>query len=325
MTDLVKKFVEENIDLIEENKWEEIYQKASDKLKDDTGIFTELMLAANIHPEEYLKELPDYFLSNSNIKEFTIPNKITNIGYSAFSKCRGLTDVIISDGVKSIGRGAFMYCKSLKSITIPNSIISIGENAFTYCENLTSVTIGNSVTSIGENAFYNCSRVTDIIIPDSIKRIGYDAFNGCTELASITVSDRNTKYKSVDGNLYTKDGKTFVRYAVGKTDTSFVIPDGVTSIGEDAFIYGKSLNNVTIPNSVTNIDNSAFRFCISLHVIIPDSVISIGDYAFSGCKKLTIEYNGTKSDWKKIYNLQAFKYTYFTINCIDGTIVKKMR
>ena len=70
--------------------------------------------------------------------------------------------------------------------------------------------------------------------------------------------------------------------------TSVIIPDSVTSIGDSAFAYCWSLTSVTIPDSVTSIGNSAFEDCVKLtSVIIPGSVTSIGDRAFGGCKSLT--------------------------------------
>ena len=62
-----------------------------------------------------------------------------------------------------------------------------------------------------------------------------------------------------------------------------VIPDGATSIGNEAFVNCSSLTSVTISDSVTSIGDRAFWNCSSLtSVTIPNSVTSIGDYAFGG-------------------------------------------
>ena len=71
------------------------------------------------------------------------------------------------------------------------------------------------------------------------------------------------------------------------TVTSVTIPNGVTSIGEDAFFNCISLDSVTIGNSVTSIGDTAFGYCTSLaSITIPDSVTSIGEYVFLGCTSL---------------------------------------
>jgi hypothetical protein len=69
---------------------------------------------------------------------------------------------------------------------------------------------------------------------------------------------------------------------------AIVVPDNVTSIGEEAFYECSELTSVTIPNSVTTIDYCAFLGCTKLtNVIIPDSVTTIGRYAFCDCSSLT--------------------------------------
>ncbi len=71
------------------------------------------------------------------------------------------------------------------------------------------------------------------------------------------------------------------------TDTSVIIPDGVTSIGDRAFFNCTSANTIIIPDSVTNIGERVFWGCKNLEEItIPDSVTSIGGGTFKNCKSL---------------------------------------
>ena len=213
---------------------------------------------------------------------------ITSIGDSAFYNCKSLTSVVIGDSVTSIGEGAFEYCYRLTSIVIPDSVTSIGDYAFYECSSLTSVVIGDSVKDIGYHVFGYCESLTSIVLPDSVKSIGSGALYECSSLTSIEVSEENEAYKSIDGNLYSKDGKTLVQYAIGKTDKEFVIPNSVTSIGDFAFEGCSSLTSVVIGYSVTSIGESAFQRCHSLtSIVIGDSVTSIGDFAFEGCSSLT--------------------------------------
>ena len=67
-----------------------------------------------------------------------------------------------------------------------------------------------------------------------------------------------------------------------------VIEDGVTKIGDAAFVSSDYLTSVEIPNSVKSIGNSAFAACSRLRQIsIPDSVTEIGNFAFSCCLELS--------------------------------------
>ena len=183
--------------------------------------------------------------------ELVLPENYNGGGYEiyeyAFSRCTGLTSVTIGSGVTAIGSYAFYDCTGLTSVTIGSGVTAIGSYAFYDCTGLTSVTIGSGVTAIGSHAFYDC-----------------------TSLTSITVDGNNPNYSSIDGNLYSKDGKTLIKYAMGKEDASFEIPDGVVTIESGAFSYCENLTSVTIP----------------------DSVIVIGSYAFTGCSKLFEEENG---------------------------------
>jgi len=218
---------------------------------------------------------------------FTVPESVTNIADDAFGACTHLTNVIIGNSVITIGSGAFYRCTNLASIAIPNSVTSIGYDEFSFCSSLTNITIGNSVPSIGEDAFYSCTSLASITIPNSVTNIGMQAFDLCAGLTMIMVDTNNPAFSSVGGALYDKGRTLLIKCPEGKAG-SFIIPDGVISIGDGAFSYCTRLTSVTIPNSVTSIEIFAFGYCSSLtKVALPDSIASLGSYAFSYCTSLT--------------------------------------
>jgi hypothetical protein len=222
---------------------------------------------------------------------------VTRIGGSAFYNCSSLTSVEIPNSVTSIYYNAFSGCSGLRSVTIGNSVTSIGSSAFTNCSGLTSVTIPNSVTSIDYNAFYGCSGLTSVTIGNSVKSIGNDVFYGCSDLKYISINSGNTKYDSRNNcnAIIDTSSNTLI---VGCKNT--IIPNSVTSIGNNAFRGCSGLQSMTIPNSVTSIGNSAFQGCSSLtSVTIGNSVTSIGNDAFykcSGLNYISVNSGNTKYD-----------------------------
>lgn len=131
----VKEFIEDNIDLIENDCWDEVYDNAQFNLdSSSTGLFTKIMLEQGIDPIERqgLDYIPNYYLSDVDLVEYNIPK-----------------------GVHEVGEGAFSYTRMPK-LTIPEEVNSIGSYAF-YESNIKEIIILSKDTIIGDQAFHNCA------------------------------------------------------------------------------------------------------------------------------------------------------------------------
>ena len=168
-------------------------------------------------------------------------------------------------------------CSSVTSVVIGNSVTSIGNFALYGCSNLTSVTIPNSVTSIGHYAFYGCCSLTSVTIPNSVTNIGDKAFNLVPNIVYTgSATGSPCVARSVNGYV---DGYLVYRDA-SKTE---LLACSAAATGE-----------IIIPNSVTSIGEYAFTGCSKLtSATIPNSVTSIGHNAFYNVPNIV--YNGSKT------------------------------
>ena len=214
----------------------------------------------------------------------TIPSEIdgkpvTAIGYRAFDENNTLTNVTIPASVVSIGSSAFIDCKNLSSVTFAegSQLSSIGDSAFYGTLSLTSIEIPDGVTGIGDYAFVE-SDLENINIPAGVTTIGESAFQACTSLNSVTFAE-GSRLSSIGDFAFSWTWSL----------TSIEIPDGVTGIGDYAFVES-DLENINIPAGVTTIGESAFQACTSLNSVTFEEgsqLSSIGEGAFYQCMGLT--------------------------------------
>ena len=251
------------------------------------------------------------FYGCSGLTSMAIGSLVTNIGSDAFYGCSALTSIKVQiDDISSFCNNAVVglikssFGKSvllidengneIHEISIPADVTSIGDQAFQNCTGLFSVIMPNSVTSIGKYAFWGCNNLTNVVIPTSVTSITGSSFHNCYNLSvKVPVTDYSAFCNNqinylirhnIGAPIYLIDEK-------GNTIEEFVIPEGVTNIGEYAFYYCMGLKNVTVPNSVTNIDSYAFENCSDISsVTIGSGIQTIQSRAFRNCPKLTDVY-----------------------------------
>ena len=198
----------------------------------------------------------------------------------------------IPDGVVTISAGAFANCWALESVTVPSSVTNICYYAFSGCQYLQNISSLDNVTNIEGYAFGDCIKLSEIVLGEGTISVNPLAFWGCKKLANISVSENNPLYKTVEGNLYSKDGKVLVIYAPGNVDEENPAVEiaNVETIGESSFSCCQTLQVVTFGDGVKVIDSNAFAGCFMLmSVRTGDSVEKICDYAFANSRIMFIE------------------------------------
>ena len=251
----------------------------------------------------YTKDGETLLCCPSGKESYTSPLGVKHIGESAFSECKSLKNAVLCSDIEDIGDYAFSNCSSLIAFTFPNSVTETGSSIFAGCNALASVILGDGMTSC-YSMFGSCPNLASLTLGAGITDLHNGIFTEtnyygsenysvttvtCPKLSNLYVSEANPIYKSVDGVLFSKDGKTLMLCPLGRKE--YVIPTEVNSIGDGAFEYCESLLEITIPDNVSSIGNVAFSGCNSLHEInIPDNVSTIGDgvFAGSGIKSVSI-------------------------------------
>ena len=106
-------------------------------------------------------------------------------------------------------------------------------------EDATSVDVpseidGKPVVAIGDEAFRRCESLRKVSLPESLQGIAYKAFSYCESLLNFGVAKGNANFRSVDGVLFSADGKTLILYPAGRQEEEYVVP-GDVEIAAGAF------------------------------------------------------------------------------------------
>ena len=184
------------------------------------------------------------------ISQLSLPGNMTTINEYVFVYCENLKSVDLTS-VTTICRGAFSSCKRLTDVRLSDSLQTIGRAAFADCENLTSVTIPNSLTAIELYAFSGCG-LRGVIIPPSVREIQLGAF-ACDSLAHVIT--QNTTPPTIDKAAFSNYNATLYvpadKYAVYAIDENWSQFNNIKKF--EVAATGLSLNEtaVSMPKTAT--------------------------------------------------------------------------
>lgn len=163
-----------------------------------------------------------------------------------------------------------------------------------------------------------------------MEKIPSGTFNYCPNLKNIVVAEENEWYKSVDGSLYTKDGRTLLRYASGKTNERFEIPSGVQTVADFAFSWSEHLKEVVVPSSVEKIGLCAFDDCKKLEKIaLAEGIKEVETMAFTRTNLSSLHLPSTLEKLGSLYHISE-NYEKTTVDeknlffkAVDGVLYSK--
>ncbi|MBO4408171.1 MAG: leucine-rich repeat protein [Clostridiales bacterium] len=257
-----------------------------------------------------VKIIGEYAFSGSSFTGFTIPDNIVEIRTGAFYLCNNLKEISIPKEVKTIKTSTFAGCISLKKVTFPDTLETI-EYASFNTSGLESIMIPKGVKTIGDQAFINSPYITSIKV-DKDNPV-YDSREDCNAIIE-TATDTLVYY--IDSSKIPDSVKklgTGVFYQCSMKEIT--LPEGLTAIGDKAFLYCQNLESITIPEKVTVIGESVFQNCTKLkEVKIEGDITVIGNLAFAYCTSLEsirLPASVRKIDEKAFINCSDLKNIYF--------------
>lgn len=202
----------------------------------------------------------DGFWGQENLQEITL-GSVVEIGQSAFGSCTMLKQITLPDTLTTIGWRAF-ESSGLTSLTIPVNVTSLGDSFITDCSALTSLYVaeGNPTYEMEDGLLYDIPAKTlryalpdvsgDVVIRDGTVRIGDDVFKEHA-ITSVQLPDSLQKI----GNC---------AFQFCKELKEITFPEGLITIDGLAFAYCTQLENVVLPEGLKSLGDSAFRSCDSL-------------------------------------------------------------
>lgn len=262
----------------------------------------------------------DWYVFGDSVKSVDIPDSVKTLDPRGFQDWgRNLAD---SSGLSRVGKFLLSYSgndttliipegithtcfcsvannQNIRKVVFPSTIEVIGNQSFAHCEALEEVEFaggGSRLRSIEFGAFDRCVNLEKICLPDHAIEMGANVFSGCDKLDQnsqdfIVVGSMLIQCKATTETVVVPEGIKSIGNDAFKGCSGIrnvILPEGIEIIGQNAFFMLKELKNVNFPDSIKTIDDNAFCGCSELRRADLKQVIKIGNSAFHLCSKLKV-------------------------------------
>lgn len=213
-----------------------------------------------------------------------LPSNLECLKGNAFEECEGLYgELRLPEKLSELGECAFRGCKNFSgNLNIPQNLHKVPNNAFEYCGGMNgTLTLHDGVTAIGEYAFRGTHFRGEIKLPKNLVVLQNYAFAGCDFSGELKLP---SSLKSIGRKVFgDTDGDGSCWRLMGIVE----FPEGMQSIGEQAFYNCRSIEGLVFPESMETIQNSAFEGCYGINSIVckSDMPANVLNNAFNGVAK----------------------------------------
>ena len=256
------------------------------------------------------------FMKRDDILSITFEEGLQVLGYSAMNGLSGLQRVALPQTLGAMDGSSLYNCGALTEVTVPAGVSFIGQNCFSWCGQLAKIVFEGECPYFhrpGTN-FKQLPKDAVILVPDD----QLEAYTAALPEAAdrIRPSGQNAVPAPVQpDNLFTAVGGEITSYrgrdphvaipaSIGGMEITGIgngafagfnaftvsIPEGVTRIGDEAFLSPSHLYYALLPSTLRTIGESAFHFFYGPRIVLPDGLESIGAGAFynSSLEEITL-------------------------------------
>lgn len=259
--------------------------------KDGELVYCPVCKGRDIKIPESVTKIQNGAFFGTQFEEIHFPKKEPELSKDAFKGSRWLKK---QKGPVVIGNMLYKCPADWEKVVLPSNVRRFHPDAF--CDNRGLDQLETPVLPSGKQIddLARAWRCHFLTITSATAHINIALLRKWSCLAGVELVDGHKKYKTMDGVLYTRDGRTLVWYPPVKKEETFAIPQGVRKIGEFAFENQRYLKKVILPESVVTLGTGAFSDCKALEDIelpsglreLPDACAYRGAGVFEGCNNL---------------------------------------